>query len=269
MTDVTSAGSGFWGWRWVRVRFVADPSRGGRLSWLLSECVGCLCRFPPVSRRKGSMTSQSDTQWVTACLSVSNAPRPRQPASPSQTNLSAAFSHRKIRPGIFPSCEALNSPPPTPTPYDRVTTTPTHPRGLLGLSALCGVLCCWWLVSLCLAVPTPTWDSARLDVCGTLAVSVCMPDCDGSSKNLHDRILTCIQVLCYHSFPVIQLTTPEHGIISEVSTWHWRAAFHLFMHRSLSRKSLPSISIFLCACNKSWPLSESGCAVTHRVLVWP
>lgn len=51
-------------------------SRGNRLSWLFSESIGRLYRFPPVSRRKGSMTSQSDTQWVTVCMPVPDLPPP-------------------------------------------------------------------------------------------------------------------------------------------------------------------------------------------------
>ena len=46
----------------------------------LSDFIGRLCRFPPVSRRKGSMTSQSDTQWVTVYL-------PLVPPSSPQTTL--------------------------------------------------------------------------------------------------------------------------------------------------------------------------------------
>lgn len=45
-----------------------------------SDFIGWLYRFPPVSRRRGFMTSQSDTQWVTVCLPACR--RPTQLALP-------------------------------------------------------------------------------------------------------------------------------------------------------------------------------------------
>lgn len=188
----------------VGVRCAAEPvqsivhwSRGDRLSWLLSESVGILCRFPPVSRRKGSMTSQSDTQWVTASLSLSNNTPLSLPPPLRQTSQLPSHMGRFVL--IFENLVTLWSLL-IPLPYGRVTAI--HPLERFA-GTLCLVRCAVLLVAsvLVLGHAYSHLNNACLDVCGTLAVSVCMSDCGCSemnpAENLHDCILMCIQIMFF------------------------------------------------------------------------
>lgn len=111
----------------------------------VTDFAGRLCRFPPVNRRKGSMTSQSGIQWVmfAMCHPLPSPPPPlRQTSQLSHHYTGAKALHWCLSPfwpfSLFP-CYYWN--------------TDCSLRGLLGPSAVCSasfllVLWLWWLVYL-------------------------------------------------------------------------------------------------------------------------